>query len=177
MNEKDNILLEGKEKWTAGTLLIVIGLLALVGQLLPNPELGYFIVPALAVIFLVWGIISRQVGLLIPGGVLAGIGLGIFLTRWLYGGVEAAGTQSAGTFLLSFAAGWGLIILLSALFTDKTHWWPLIPGSILAVIGAGLLIGGVAQQLLQWLGLIWPVILIAAGIYLILRRANANAHP
>lgn len=175
MNEKDNILVQSKDKWTAGTLLIVIGLLALVGQLLPNPELGYFIVPALALIFLVWGIVSRQVGLLIPGGVLAGIGLGIFLTRWLYGGVEAAGTDSAGMFLLSFAAGWGLITLLSALFTDKTHWWPLIPGSILAVIGAGLLIGGVAQQLLQWIGLIWPVILIAAGLYLIFRRANATS--
>jgi hypothetical protein len=175
MNEKNHSLVKGKDKWTAGTLLIVIGLLALVGQLLPNPELGLLIVPALALIFLVWGILSRQIGLLIPGGVLGGIGLGIFLTRWLYGGVETAGTASAATFLLSFAAGWGLITLLSAIFTERTHWWPLIPGSILAVIGAGLMIGGVAQQLLQWIGLIWPVVLIAAGLYLILRRTHANS--
>ena len=175
MKEKDDTLVAGKDRWTAGTLLIVIGLLALVGQLLPSPELGFYIVPALGLIFLVWGILSRQVGLLIPGGVLGGIGLGIFLTRWLYGGVEVAGTDSAAVFLLSFAAGWSLITLLSALFTEKTHWWPLIPGGILAVIGAGLMIGGVAQQLLQWIGFIWPVILIAAGIYLIFRRASTNS--
>jgi hypothetical protein len=176
MYDKDTVQFKGKDKWTAGTLLIVIGLLALVGQLLPTPELGLFIVPALASIFLVWGIFSRQVGLLIPGGVLGGIGLGILLNRWLYGEVEAGGTESAATFLLAFAAGWGLITLLSALFTEKTHWWPLIPGGILAVIGAGLWMGGVAQQLLRWVGLIWPILLIAAGVYLLLRRANANSH-
>ena len=72
--------------------------------------------------------------------------------------------------MLSFALGWLLIPILSTLFTDDRHIWALIPAGIMGVIGGGLLFGGIFFSALEFLGLVWPVLLILAGFYLLLRR-------
>jgi predicted membrane protein len=59
-------------------------------------------------------------------------------------------------------------------FTPKPHWWPLIPGGIMAVIGAGLLFGGVFMQGLTLLGQIWPIFLILLGLYVLFRGMKGN---
>jgi hypothetical protein len=152
-----------------GAVLIIIGLVALAGQFLTQFDLSYLILPGLGIGFLAWGILSRQAGLLIPGGILSGIGLGVILTQAV-GRVEMESELGAAVFMLSFAAGWGLITLLSAVFTDETHWWPLIPGGIMAAIGGALLIGGPALAIMEFFGRVWPVLLIVAGAYLIWRQ-------
>jgi len=44
------------------------------------------------------------------------------------------------------------------------HFWPLIPGAIMATIGAALAIGGMAVSVIAY----WPVVLIGLGIVLMI---------
>jgi hypothetical protein len=151
---------------TGAILLIVLGVFFLLAQLL---EFGWLILPALSAGFLLAGVLRREAGWLIPGGILAGISLGIFLIE---GPLPIVADEQArgGVFMMSFAVGWFSIAILSKLFTDETQWWPLIPGGIMALIGGAVLAGELGQQALDMLGYVWPVGLIAAGLYIIRRR-------
>ncbi len=149
----------------SGLFLIALGVLWLVNEFV-NFNMGALVLPALAAIFLAWGILTRSAGLLIPGGILAGIGAGTYLM----GSFELAGESEAGVFLLAFAGGFALITLLSAVFTDETMWWALWPAGIMGVIGGGLMIGGPALDVLSFIGRYWPVVLIAIGVGILFRR-------
>ncbi len=157
-----------KNGLVAGVALIVIGLVALAAQLLDSPNLGMLILPTLAIIFLAWGLITRTFGLIIPGGILAGIGLGAIL-------VESDLTSQhelmqGGVFMLAFASGWVLITLLSVFTTNHLQWWPLIPGGIMAAIGGLLLAGDAGLKVLELSEYLWPIALIVVGLAIILRR-------
>lgn len=160
---------ERRQKRIAGIALISIGLLALAGQFVQWNVLGLLFLPTLGLIFIVWGIVTREGGLLIPGGILAGIGAGVMLMGSPLAAVATGETAGAGIFLVAFAAGWALVTVLSAVFTDETIWWALIPGGILGAIGGALLVGGPALTLLELVGRLWPLGLVAAGAYLLYR--------
>lgn len=167
MNEEKQ---ENRNRMVGGVALIVLGLLALAAQFIDLEWLGFMILPALAVIFLVWGILTRQSGFFIPAGILGGLGIGTLLVAGPFEGVSE--DTQGGLFMLAFAFGWALIPLFSILFTRERHLWALIPGVILALIGIGLLFGGMAFTILEFLGIVWPVFLILGGLYLILRRGG-----
>jgi len=150
----------------SGLVLILLGGLFLVNQFIEIPSVGNLFLPGLGLIFLVWGIVTRTGGLLVPGGILTGIGTGVYLMNAL----PLEGNAEPGVFLLSFGGGFALITLLSAIFTRETHWWALIPGGILATIGGALYAGGIAQDVLEIIGRFWPVALILVGVYVIFRR-------
>lgn len=162
---------ESRNRIVGGVALIALGLIALAAQFIDLGETaGLLIVPGLGIIFLLWGLLTRQSGFLIPGGILGGIGLGILLITGPY---EIANEElQGGVFMLAFALGWFLIPILSTIFTGDNHWWALIPGAIMALIGGGLLFGGAALTALEYLGNLWPVFLILGGLYLILRRSG-----
>lgn len=164
---------ESRNRIVGGIALIALGLIALAAQFIDFGETaGLLIVPGLGVIFLLWGLLARQSAFLIPGGILGGIGLGILLITGPY---EIANEElQGGVFMLAFAFGWFLIPILSTIFTGDNHWWALIPGGIMALIGGGLLFGGAALTVLEYLGKLWPVFLILAGLYLILRRTTSG---
>jgi len=150
----------------SGLVLILLGGLFLVNQIIEIPSVGDLFLPGLGLIFLIWGIVTRTGGLLIPGGILTGLGTGFYLMNAL----PLEGNAEPGVFLLSFGGGFVLITLLSAIFTSETHWWALIPGGILATIGAALYAGGAALDVLEIIGRFWPVALILVGVYVLLRR-------
>jgi hypothetical protein len=50
---------------------------------------------------------------------------------------------------------------------NTDNWWALIPGGIMAVIGAGLLISSVISAI--------PVLLIIAGIYILVRQMGSKS--
>jgi hypothetical protein len=154
----------------AGGMLILIGLLTL---LVNTARLdGRIILPGLGALFLAWGLLTRTTGLIIPGGILSSLGAGIYLVSGPYEGLHDL--DKAGLILLSMAGGWALISLLS-LYTNRDgswSWWPLIPGAALAFFGTAFIYGGQALDLLRLIGIGWPVILIAIGAYLILRRKD-----
>jgi hypothetical protein len=162
-----------RNRLVGGIALIVFGLIALLAQLTDWEWLGLFILPGLGLIFLAWGILTRQSGLLIPGGILSGLGLGTLLVAGPFG--DLSGTAEGGLFMLAFALGWVLIPVVSTIFTSDNHWWALIPAAIMGLIGGGLLLGGVAMNLLELLETIWPVFLILGGLWLILRRSGGKS--
>lgn len=153
-------------RWITGVALILLGVVTLVGQFVQLPSVGALFLPVLSLIFILWGIFSRSSGLFVPGGIIAGIGVGAYLTDAL----SLTEDGEAGVFLLSFGAGFALITLLSLVFTQEKHWWALIPGGVLAAIGAALLIGGTAIEVLETAGKFSPVILILIGLYVIFKR-------
>jgi hypothetical protein len=155
-------------KLIAGTILVLAGAFALLGQFVSfNP--GFF--PLwLGAIFLAAGIITRNTGLLVPGGILSGIAAGSMLVIGPYD--ASPDPLQGGMFLLAFAGGWALISLLSPITNPghKVSLWPLVPGGILALIGAALVVDGPALKALEIVGQGWPLVLIAVGLYIMLRR-------
>lgn len=159
---------ETRDRVLLGVMLIAIGLLTFLSQIIDLPDIAWLVLPGLAMIFLIWGLITREIGLLIPGGILAGIALGIYFISGPYAGqIEE---NQGGIFLLAFSAGWALISLLSLLSKQGFQWWPLIPGGIIGLVGLAVMRGGAAMQLLEILGYAWPLILVAVGIHVLLQR-------
>lgn len=154
-----------------GMVLILVGLLALVQQFVKVDWFGMAFLPGLALIFIAAGLVRNQIGFIIPGGILAGIGTGVIVESRL----QMPELQEGGTMLLIFAAGWVLITLLSFVLhardaRQEVAWWALIPAGIMGLIGAAILMGGTALKALEVVGKGWPVILIAIGLYIMLRR-------
>lgn len=158
----------GRGGLVGGAVLIGCGLVLLAGQIF---TLGAWPLVMLGLIFTAAGISTHTAGWLIPGGVLNGIGLGALLVE---SGLAAGDPAEGGVFLLAFAAGWASIYALSRLFTAEPLRWTLIPAGVMALIGAPLLMGAAGEAALStlfgWLGLIWPVALIVAGLVVLLRR-------
>ncbi len=158
---------------TGGIILILAGAIALAANLIPT-QVPLFI-GALALVFLTAGILRRNNGLLIPGGVLAGVAGGIYLVETIF--KNAAEPFAGGMFLLAFAGGWVLITLLSLalhLFDPKhgVMLWPLIPAGGLALTG-GLILTDNATAL-EVLGKGWPLALILVGASILLRRGHTS---
>ena len=149
-----------------GAILISIGVFALIQQL-THLKTDMYLLVFMGFIFLLSGILSRRYGLLIPGGILAGLGVGTLLVEGPF--KYLSDQPSSGVFMLAFAAGW-LLITLAALLIQRVILWPLIPGAFLGLFGIVLLAGQTGMRALELFGQGWPIILIAIGLYLVLRR-------
>jgi hypothetical protein len=149
-----------------GAVLISIGLFALVSQFV-RVDLGEYFLLFLAFIFLLAGILGQRPGLVIPGGILAGIGAGAALVQGPFSAVSDP--ARGGVFMLAFACGWLLITLVSFLL-GRVMLWPLIPGAIIGLFGLALTAGQAGLGILNVIGQGWPIVLIALGVYLVFRR-------
>jgi hypothetical protein len=96
----------------------------------------------------------RNYGLLIPGGILLGLGLGSVGK----GSVLAFGDFDA----IGLGVGFVAIYVIALVYEGRSHWWPLIPGLILIVTG---LASGTSFERLLSVG--WPLILIFLGLLLL----------
>jgi hypothetical protein len=149
----------------AGAILIGIGLLNLVKNI-PGFNLDLVFLPILAGIFLAAGLLGRKPGLLVPGGILMGIGV----FGLLEGGLSHTGEMAqGGAFFLALASGFALITLAGLLIGQRML-WPLFPAAGTAAFGAILLLGLPGLRILELSSYFWPVLLIALGVYLVLRR-------
>ena len=138
-------------RWTAGMILIGVGL-------------GFFVLQTwqgvgaptvtllLGAAFLVGYLLRRVYGLLVPAGILLGIGSGGFL--------EAPFVDDEATFGLG--CGFLFIYGVALLVEKRTHWWPLIPGTILVLVGLDDM-DSVTDLVLGY----WPLALVAVGLLLV----------
>jgi hypothetical protein len=163
INQTDHTL---RNRLIGGIVLVGLGLYLLAAQFIRSEWMGMLILPGLSILFLAWGLLTRNVGLLVPGGILGGIALGTFLTSSAFG--QDMGVEEGGVFLLAFAGGWALITVAAAVIGQRVL-WPLIPGVILALIGFALMAGGAGLQVLEWIGRLWPLALIAGGLAVLWR--------
>jgi hypothetical protein len=159
-----------------GLILMAVGGVALLFQFMPDvfgDNLGRFLLLGLGLIFVVVGIATREGGWFIPGGILTGLGTGVLLVESPL--AARLGGDEGGWFLLAFAGGWFLIPLLTAIFAEETHWWALIPGGIIALVGLAVLYGGLFESVLEWAGKLWPLALIIGGIALLWKARRPAA--
>ena len=136
----------GGNRALAGSVLVVLGLglfaLQLVGP--PGDATALFLVGGLFVVAYLW---RGLYGLLIPGCILLGLGLG------RVGGLEPIG----------LGVGFGAIYLIDSVYRGRAHWWPLVPGMVLVVVG----LGRISADALAALAVGWPLLLVLAGLALL----------
>lgn len=177
MSTRSDRIRENRNLLLGGLLLIFGGLLALVAQFVPDSwgfSYGLVVLLGLGAAFILAGILTRSHGWFIPGGILTGIGAGVALVDGPLSG--ALPVDDGGLFMLAFAGGWFLITVLTAIFTDETQWWPLIPGAIMALIGLAAGFGSVFATTLSLLGRLWPAALILVGLYVLFAGRRSRRH-
>lgn len=135
-----------------GLVLIALGLAFLLMQYFEfGPGL---ILLLIGLVFLAGFVLTRGYGFLIPGCILAGLGIGLIFGR--------APLREDATVLLGLGVGFIAIFVVQLIAVGKSHWWPLIPGGLLVLAGVG---ESVPQaQLLVERG--WPLILILIGLFI-----------
>lgn len=154
-----------------GLILVILGGLALINQVFDiqwGESFVTLLMTGLALLFLVAGLLTRESGWFIPSGIIGGLAAGFALTTWPFENLFTEDVDG-GVFLLAFAGGWVAITLMTAIFTDTTHWWALIPGAIIGLVGLTEVFGGVFENALELLNYVWPVALILGGAYILYR--------
>lgn len=132
-----------------GLILIVIGMALLLMQFFRFGP-GQFLL-LLGLVFLFPYFLTHSYGLLIPGCILAGIGLGL---------IFETSEQTSVTVPIGLGLGFIAIFVIQLLVAGRSHWWPLVPGGALVLVG---LVESVPQaQTLIEKG--WPLLLILIGL-------------
>jgi hypothetical protein len=145
--------------WLPGVILIAIGVTLFAVQLLHLD--ADVIVLVIGIVFAAAFAASRRYGFLIPAGILTGLGLGVVLEDVGVTGEPVALGLGLG-FLSIYAAD-----LVTSGAREPGRWWPLIPGAILTIIaGAESTFGEQGARVIEQ-G--WPILLVAAGAWLLLR--------
>jgi hypothetical protein len=132
----------------------------------------FYIALGIGLPLLLWGVISHLVGLIIPGCLLLGIGPGMYLA-WR-APIPGNSLTQTGIMLVCFALGWFAISIVTRQIVQKSHWWALIPGGILAVVGTGLYIGGDPTHAMGFIGNTGSIALMIFGLYLLLMRKGIH---
>jgi hypothetical protein len=120
---------------------------------------------AAGVLCLVVGVVRPQVEkLIVPGGLLSGIGLGILLTSdQLPLGIHAA------IHIASLAVGFGLIYALGR----AAYRWAKRPAVAFSLLAALVLLFGLpGEPMRMW----WPLLIVAGGVW-IMRRERRRWAP
>lgn len=143
---------EGTQKQiVTGAILVLIGLGILALQFLEGfgEAVIFFLIGGA---FVAAYLYFRNYGLLVPGGILLGLGLG---------SIGEGSVFEFGDFgLIGLGIGFISIYVIAFVVEGSSHWWPLIPGVILIV--TGLASGNADFERLLSLG--WPLILIFIGL-------------
>jgi hypothetical protein len=143
----------------AGLVIAGVGLFFLAGQL--EPDIGRFVTLFIGLALLAVFVVTREYGFLIPGSLLTGVGIGIVIDA------AASGEAESGVMMLAIAGGFlGIWVIGSLYRLPENHWWPLIPGGILTLIGLVQLGRSQVDTTLS----LWPIVLIIVGA-LVLARA------
>ena len=133
-----------------GLILIVLGIAFLLTQYFDFGP-GLFLT-LLALVFLIPYVFTRSYGLLIPGCILAGIGVGLMFERAL--------ARPDVTVSIGLGLGFIAIFVVQLVVAGSSHWWPLVPGGILVLVGIAETVPHVQAVLEKG----WPVILIVIGL-------------
>jgi hypothetical protein len=143
-----------------GLVLLVIAVVALMERYLAL-RLGLVAPLLLGLAFLVWSLVARRVGLMIPGCILTGLGVGLLAERYLAAGVPV----NRAAFFFGLGGGFLLISLLGRVVFREKIYWALIPGLVLAGIGAFHLGGADLRQIGRVFTQIWPFLLLLVAAW------------
>jgi hypothetical protein len=149
----------------AGLILVLVGLAVLAREWFALPDA--VVLGSIGSAFLLAYAFTRRYGFLVPGMILGSAAVG--------NGLQDSGNDpSGGLVALAIGAGFLGIYLVDAFVRDGSRWWPLIPGTILTLVGANALAENtVSSDLVARLS---PLVLVIAGVIILLaawRRAPA----
>ncbi len=155
-------LLQNRSAWWAiipGLVLLGLGFIILISAIFPNfqGEIGGFIFfIAISIAFLIVYIMNKKFWwAIIPAGVTASLASTILVDQFTR-------FEGGGVFLLGIAVTFALISILPGL--EGNRQWPLIPAGILFIVGLFALIDDFNLS-----NLIWAIILILVGVFLVVR--------
>jgi len=119
---------------------------------------------------LIWGIGRKLFGLIIAGSIVLSMGTGIGFS-WTRLMIDSPVAQT-GIMLIWFGLGWVLITISSRVIWDHFIWWPLIPGGVQVMVGAGTYIAGYLTQAEK--GITNPIFISSFlfGIYIFIYRVG-----
>lgn len=147
----------GNRNNAVGIALIAVGVLLAFGRFLPDAGAitGGMVLLTIASGFLFFSFWKHIYGLLIPGAILTGLGLGI----------PFADLTNSASILWGLALGFSAIFVVGrALFNQRSP-WPMFPAIPLFCVGALIIVFSLPSILSA--GMLWfPVLLIGAGLYL-----------
>jgi hypothetical protein len=144
-------------------LLILFGVLFLIGTFIPLGA-GVFVL-GVGLAFGVARLVTGRYGFAVPAGLLVGLGLYLSLRD---SGVVL--TYEAGSALIFAGLGFLAIYPIGG---SRQHYWPLIPGAILVVLGLVQIEAAALAPLAvySWATYFWPVALILLGLSILARDA------
>jgi len=134
---------------TAGLILIAIGLgLYAIDRMEGIGEEALLMIIGSA--FLIAYFVRKNFGLLIPGCILLGLGIGQVGHGSFFGFGESQ--------TLGLAFGFIAIYVIARLNEGKSHWWPLIPGGVMLLISIPR-----SRGLMELVWDHWQLILVLIG--------------
>ncbi|NJD27887.1 MAG: hypothetical protein FIA92_06275 [Chloroflexi bacterium] len=154
----------GRDRTVFAFVLIVVGIIGLITQIWePTADVGGWIVFVIGLGFLGAFVYTHQYGYLVPGGIMTGLGLGIVASEVI---TWESSQGEGGAVVLGLGLGFVSIWVIGTLMKSaQSHWWPVVPGGILTIVGAALLIGGTAIDLLDY----WGIAVVAVGLFILWR--------
>jgi len=151
----------------AGVALLALGAILLIDELIGASMFGTLFLLLMGLGLTAVGVTGRLPGLTIPGGILAGIGLGSSVLQL----VSESGAARGGTFLVCFALGWVSIVPASRA-AGEAHTWAYVPALVLGVVGVALLVSAAAPGFFEVVGRWWPLALIVVGVLALMPRKD-----
>jgi hypothetical protein len=151
-----------RDRTLLGLILVAGGVLFLLDQLDVFGSMGNLILLAIGSVFMYAYFTTKQghrIGFLIPGAILLGIGTGVVINNLPLPRLWPAGDATVFTLGLGFCLIWAL---------ERKHWWALIPGGILVMVGLSSFFA-----ILQ----LWPLVLIGLGAYLLYEQSRRQSRP
>jgi hypothetical protein len=139
-----------------GAVLLVVGFAALIAQV--TPEFARYVPLAIGLVLLAIFAGTRAYAVLVLGSIFTGMGGGLVAAELL----AVTGELEGGLITLGLGLGFYSIWAVSSfLGLKENHWWPAIPGTILSLVGVGLLVNAFEEPL------VGPTILVGVGVVLI----------
>jgi pimeloyl-ACP methyl ester carboxylesterase len=101
----------------------------------------------------------------VAGSLTTGIGAPLLLVAAPF--IPAQESAVTGAVLCGFALGWVMLAVLSVRFTDQPQRWAAVPALLMGLGGLLLVVfGSSVGQVLNW---VWPPIMLAAAIWMIIQ--------
>lgn len=126
----------------AGILLVAGGVVLYLDTRLHTGWLTLLVPAAVGLTFLVEGLSTHRMLLIIPGSILSALGIGLFIGYSTIFGIPT--TTRVGALLVAFALGWLVLIPFSMRFAPNQQgsamrnpfFWALVPGGVIGALGA-----------------------------------------
>jgi pimeloyl-ACP methyl ester carboxylesterase len=106
-----------------------------------------------------------HIALIVAGSLVVGLAAALLLDLVVFAGAREH--VITGAAMLAFAAGWLLLAVMSARWTDQPQSWAFVPAVYMAATGAVLLLFVSSDSTIKTLGWLWPPVLLIVVVWMV----------